>query len=148
MYNLIMKLFGICIRILYIVLKTKVFSSYFNYSLINLRWLDWGAWVALSVKRLPPAQVMIPGSWDQVLHWAPCSVESPLLPLPAAPPAVLSLSLCRSLSLTNKIFKKGNAFTKVENAKFPTINLAIIWSYYCFMRKAWENKGAKSDMAY
>ncbi|VCW77697.1 unnamed protein product, partial [Gulo gulo] len=31
-------------------------------------------WVAQSVKRLPPAQVMTPGSWDRALHWAPCSV--------------------------------------------------------------------------
>ena len=34
------------------------------------------------VEHLPLAQVMILGSWDQVPHWAPCSVESLLLPLP------------------------------------------------------------------
>ena len=56
-----------------------------------------GTWVAQSVKHLPLAQVMIPGSWDQAPHWAPFSEGSLLLPLPlplpAAPPAyVLSLS--------------------------------------------------------
>jgi len=40
------------------------------------------AWVAQSVKHLPLAQVMIPGSWDGALHPAPCSAESLLLPLP------------------------------------------------------------------
>ena len=32
----------------------------------------WGAWVAQSVKRLPLAQVMIPGSWDRVPQWGVC----------------------------------------------------------------------------
>ena len=41
-----------------------------------------GTWVAQSVKHLPSAQVMIPGSWDGALHWAPCSPGSLLLPLP------------------------------------------------------------------
>ena len=48
-----------------------------------------GAWGAQLVKRLPSAQVLIPGSWDRVLHWALC-------PSPC---------LC-SRSLTEKIFKK------------------------------------------
>jgi len=39
------------------------------------------------VKRLPSAQVMIPGSWEEVPRQAPCSARSLLLPLPAAPPA-------------------------------------------------------------
>ncbi|VCX42949.1 unnamed protein product, partial [Gulo gulo] len=34
-----------------------------------------------SVDCLPPAQIMIPGSWDRALHQAPCSGGSPLLPL-------------------------------------------------------------------
>ena len=51
-------------------------------------------WVAQLVKYLPLAQVMIPGSWDGVPHWAPCSVRSLLLPLPATPPAC-ALSLCQ-----------------------------------------------------
>ena len=42
----------------------------------------------LSIKQLALAQVMIPGSWDQALHWAPCSARNLLLPLlPAIPPA-------------------------------------------------------------
>jgi len=46
-----------------------------------------GAQVAQSVKRLPSGQVMIPGSWDwdQASSQAPCSAESPLLPLPLLP---------------------------------------------------------------
>jgi len=53
----------------------------------SLDYKKWGAWVAQPVKRLPLAQVMIPGSWDRVLHWAPCSAGSLLLPLPTALPA-------------------------------------------------------------
>ena len=46
---------------------------------------SWGAWVAQSVKQLPPAQIMIPGSWDRALRQAPCSVGSLLLsPSPSA----------------------------------------------------------------
>ena len=43
------------------------------------------------VEHLPLAQVMILGSWDPVLHWAPCGE-------PALPPACVSasLSLCVS----------------------------------------------------
>ena len=41
------------------------------------------------VEHLPLAQVLIPGSWDQVLHQAPW--RKPLLPLP------VSASLCMSL---------------------------------------------------
>ena len=39
-----------------------------------------GAWVAQSVKHLLLDQVMIPGSWDQAPHLAPCSVGNLLLP--------------------------------------------------------------------
>ena len=54
--------------------------------------------MAQLVERLPWAQVMISGSWDQVLHQAPCVAGSLLLPLPAAPLAcALSLSLTLSL---------------------------------------------------
>ena len=62
-----------------------------------------GTWVAQSVKYLPLSWLMIPGSWDQVPHRAPCSAGSLSLPLhlPAAPPAC-SLSL----SQINKILKK------------------------------------------
>ena len=49
-----------------------------------------GTWVAQSVKQLPSTQVMIPGSWDRVLHWAPRSARSLLLPLPFTPARALS----------------------------------------------------------
>ena len=51
-----------------------------------------GAWVAQLVESLPWAQVMTPGSWDQVLHWALCSVESLLLLLPFPTAPALSFS--------------------------------------------------------
>ena len=46
-----------------------------------------------AVKHLPSAQVVILGSWDQVLHWAPSSK-------PASPSTCVSASL--SVSLMNK----------------------------------------------
>nr|XP_054367840.1 uridine diphosphate glucose pyrophosphatase NUDT22 isoform X3 [Mirounga angustirostris] len=51
---------------------------------------DEGAWVAQMVKRLPSAQVMVPGSWNRVPHRAPCSLG-----------ACFSLCLCVSLSLSD-----------------------------------------------
>ena len=45
------------------------------------------------VEHLPLAQVMIPGSWDQVPYWAPCRE-------PTSPSACVSASL--SVSLMNK----------------------------------------------
>ena len=39
-------------------------------------------WVTHSVKHLSSIQVLIPGSWDLALLWAPCSAGSLLLPLP------------------------------------------------------------------
>ena len=50
----------------------------------------WGIWVTQSVKHLPSAQIMIPGSWDRGLGWAPCSAMSQLFPLPL--PCLCSLS--------------------------------------------------------
>ena len=50
-----------------------------------------GAWVAQWVKPLPSAQVMIPGAWDRVLHWAFRSAGSLLL--------LISLSVCLSAYL-------------------------------------------------
>ena len=45
------------------------------------------------VECLPSAEVMIPGSWDQVPHQAPCGE-------PASPSACVSASLC--VCLMNK----------------------------------------------
>ena len=55
-----------------------------------------GTWVAPLVKLLPSAQVMIPGFWDQVLHWAPCSVGGLLLPLPILLPLAHACALSLS----------------------------------------------------
>jgi len=57
------------------------------------------AWVAQSAKRLPSAQVMVPGSWDRALHRAPRSAGNLLLPLPL-PLLVFPISLC--LYMSNK----------------------------------------------
>ena len=46
-----------------------------------------------AVEHLPSAQVVIPGSWDRVLHEAPCRE-------PTSPSACVSASL--SMSLMNK----------------------------------------------
>ena len=51
---------------------------------------DQSGW--LSVKHLPLAQIMILGSWDSVLNWAPCSAGNLLLRLPATP-SVCALSV-------------------------------------------------------
>ena len=55
------------------------------------RKLGRGAWVAQAVKRLPSAQVMIPGSWDRAPHGAPCLAGSLLLPLPLPLPLLFPL---------------------------------------------------------
>jgi len=63
---------------------------------------DKGAWVTQSVKRLPLAWVMIPGSWDQAPCWR--------VGLPAQWGICFSLYSPSPLMLTlkwiNKIFKK------------------------------------------
>ena len=71
-----------------------------------------GSWVAQSVKQLHLAQVMILGSRDQALCWDPYLVANLLLPLAAAPPLNLSLSLSLSPPLTNKhnLKKKWSSF--------------------------------------
>ena len=65
-----------------------------SYTFKNIR----GAWVAKLVGHLPSAQIMIPGSWDRVLHWAPCSVRNLLLPLSVALPPSLAAPPASSLS--------------------------------------------------
>jgi len=58
--------------------------------------VTWGRLGGSVIERLPSAQVMIPRSWDQAPHWAPCSAGSLLLPLPL-PLLVCPLSLCLSV---------------------------------------------------
>ena len=58
----------------------------------------WGAWVAQSVEHLPSAQVVIPGSWDQVPHWVPCGGASAYVSFPSS---YVSASLSLSVSLMN-----------------------------------------------
>ena len=64
------------------------------------------------VEHLPLHQVMIPGSWDRVLHRAPCGK-------PTSPSAYASASLC--VSLMNKYVKpfkkkmtRGNGVNKTS----------------------------------
>jgi len=59
---------------------------------ICLRLGSWSQGPGISViKHLPSARVMIPGSWDRALHWAPCSVGGLLL----LSPSPCLCSLCR-----------------------------------------------------
>ena len=74
----------------------------------------WGAWVAQFVKHLPSAQVMIPGSGDQVPHQALCSMASLLLPLSLSL-LLLVLSLPPSLSFSLKQTKKQTKTNKQTN---------------------------------
>ena len=55
-----------------------------------------GFWVAQSVKHLPSAQVVIPGSWDRAL------LSGSLLKWGACLPFSLCLRLCLCVSLMNK----------------------------------------------
>ena len=88
------------------------------------------AWL---VKCLPSAQVMIPGSWDQTLLWAPCSVRSFLL----HPCACVHIPAA-SLSQINKILKKKKSWqikapkATLQSAKYtagtmihPTVHLNL-----------------------
>ena len=56
----------------------------------------WGAWVGQLVEHLTLAQVMIPGSWDQLPGQAFCSVGTLLLPLPLPLPLPCLCSHSRS----------------------------------------------------
>ena len=64
----------------------------------------WGTCVAQPVKHLPSAQVMIPGSWDLVLHQASLLSKESASPSPLLLFS-LSLSLSLSCSQVNKILK-------------------------------------------
>ena len=57
------------------------------------------------VKCLPLAQVMIPGSWDQIQHQAPCLVGNLVLTFPL-PLALLVCSLSHSQINKRNLKKK------------------------------------------
>ena len=78
-----------------------------------------GSQDAQSVKRLLTAQVMIPGSWDGISHWAPCSAGSLLPPLPAVPPACAHFL---SFLLTNK----ENLKKKKKSARSPLLKVMTL----------------------
>ena len=65
----------------------------------------WGTWVAQLVEHLPSAQVVIPGSWDQVL----------LLPLPVSLPLSLCLLRINKLNLKKKIKKMVRSYLGVND---------------------------------
>ena len=56
------------------------------------------------VERLRSAQGVIPGSWDQVLHQAPCRE-------PASPSVYVTAFLCFSQEKINKTFKKNDGLS-------------------------------------
>ena len=88
--------------------------------LIN-RCLTRSAWVALWVGHLPLAQVIIPGTWDQALHGAPCSSGSLLLPLPWP----LHPTHVHTLSQIKKILKKK------KNRCLTRLELLAAWVIVC-----------------
>ena len=63
--------------------------------------------MAQSVKHLPLAQVMIPGSWDEIQRHALSSAGSLLLTLPFLLAHALSLSLILSKKINKIFFLKG-----------------------------------------
>ena len=68
-------------------------------------WTLRGTWVAQWDKPLPSAQVMIPGSWDQALHWALCSAGSLLPPL-SLPASLPTCDLCQINKFLKNLLKK------------------------------------------
>ena len=85
-----------------------------------------GTWVAQSVKHLPSAQIMILGSWNRALHWAPCSERGLLLPL------FPTHALLLSLSLSNFFLKKACSNSSLK--------------YFCFSLKHFKYCEAPGNM--
>ena len=83
--------------------KNALVAPYFS------RWFfSWGIWVAQSVRHLPSAQVLNPGSWDQDPRWLSSLLSGESAsPSPSAPPTPLLYSLSLSLKWINlKILKE------------------------------------------
>lgn len=93
------------------------------------------------------ARVINPGSWNQVLHWAPCSVRSLLLLLPLP---LLVLPLCLSNKYVEslkkkdvKLWKRGpismliSCFLKIFCFNFWPITFRknFIFSPFCQLQK-------------
>ena len=70
------------------MLNSIVLASSFTFTrdTVNLKFHFLGHLGVSVVEHLPLAQGVIPGSWDRVLHWAPCRE-------PASPSACVSASL-------------------------------------------------------
>ena len=109
---------------------------YFKINILQLHFKrrnSWGAWVAQLVKHLPSAQVMIPESWDQALHWVPCSARSLLLSLPLTP---LMLSISFALSLAVFQINKQNLWGcggetgwGVRESLYSAISFVCVWNF-------------------
>ena len=101
-----------------------------------------GTWMIQSVKLLPSAQVMIPGSWDQALHQTPCSVRSLLLSLCCSPHSCscfLSLPFLLIFSQINKISKRWWDTPMTPKCPYhtPTIFIGLsIPNHFLTMRQA------------
>ena len=83
---------------------------------------------------------MIPRSWGQALHWAPCSAGSLLLPLPSAHDVSLSLFLKWILK---NLFKKLNAPLSFVFAAEKCFHFEFHWVggvVICFSR-LWATEG-------
>ena len=79
--------------------------------------------MAQSVKHVPLAQVMIPGSWDGALHWAFCSAGvrfSLSLSLPILSPSLLLTLLNRYIKSLKKEIDYKKIFKKEIKKKNKT----------------------------
>ena len=73
------------------------------------------------VEQLPSAQVMIPGSWGRVPHWAPGGQ-------PASPSAYVSASLF--VSLMNIYIKKREDMTFSDTKHYIQLNFVFFCDFH------------------
>ena len=110
---------------------TKLTSVMFEWFCLLLsvisRESERGAWVAWWVGHPAWAQVMISGSWDRALRWAPCSVGSLLLTLPLPLPTAGLEHIHYLSNKYIKIFKRkgrgGNQTVYILINNFVPINV-------------------------